>query len=144
MKIIFLDIDGVVTSARVGWFHFDENAVNFIKWLTEKGDCKVVISSGWRHAHSQKFFAEHFDLHEHWRTPSVPNRKRGEEIDVWLKQHPEIMGYVILDDDTDMLENQMANFVHTCSTNGLLYDHMHKVKDILGLQIIESYNESTC
>jgi hypothetical protein len=38
---------------------------------------------------------------------------RGVEIQQWLDEHPDVTNYVILDDDSDMLEHQMKNFVVT-------------------------------
>lgn len=34
----------------------------------------------------------------------------GLEIDEWLKRHPFISDYIIIDDDSDMLEKQMSHF----------------------------------
>ena len=38
---------------------------------------------------------------------------RGKEIQQWLDEHPEVTNYVIFDDDSDMLEHQMNNFICT-------------------------------
>ena len=57
MKIIFLDIDGVLNSERyyitvdrdrAGWNRFDPKVVSFIKKLIEELSVKLVISSSWR------------------------------------------------------------------------------------------------
>lgn len=44
---------------------------------------------------------------------------RGSEIDEWLKLHPQIINYVIIDDRTDFTENQQPHFVHVDSYKGL-------------------------
>ena len=41
MKIIFLDIDGVLTSARTGWSNMDPFAVTFLKLICEQCDIKI-------------------------------------------------------------------------------------------------------
>jgi len=41
---------------------------------------------------------------------------RGHEIELWLKMHPEVSNYVIIDDN-DMLDNQGVNFVRTANNN---------------------------
>ena len=38
---------------------------------------------------------------------------RGKEIDLYLSEHPKVSKYVIIDDDTDMMEYQMPFFVRT-------------------------------
>jgi hypothetical protein len=40
------------------------------------------------------------------RTPDLPGRLRGEEIEAWLAAHPEVEVCAILDDDSDMLPHQ--------------------------------------
>lgn len=47
-------------------------------------------------------------------TPSL-HKKRGEEIKHWIYEHPEVTDYVIIDDNSDMLPEQLANFVHVDS-----------------------------
>jgi hypothetical protein len=47
-------------------------------------------------------------------TPHIDMCKRGLEIQEWLdKNKDSVSNYVILDDDTDMLDSQMMNFVQT-------------------------------
>jgi hypothetical protein len=42
---------------------------------------------------------------------------RGHEIELWLKMHPEVSNYVIIDDYNDMLDNQVVNFVRIANNN---------------------------
>ena len=56
---------------------------------------------------------------------------RGEEIKTWLEHHPEVENYVIIDDDSDMLPEQLDNFVHTSNMHGFLYGDMLKATNIL-------------
>lgn len=57
MKIIFLDIDGVLNSevyyrivdrSKKDWSRFDPKAVELIKKLLNEFSAKIVISSTWR------------------------------------------------------------------------------------------------
>lgn len=57
---------------------------------------------------------------------------RGEEIKEWLDKHPEVTNYVIIDDDNDMLEEQLNNFVHTSELHGFMYGDMCSTLRILG------------
>ena len=139
MKIIFLDIDGVVTSIRTGWYNFDIYTVHFLRWICKKADVKIVISSTWRMNHNnRKFWETIFSeyIHEDFRTPfanetGLKNQTvcRGHEIEYWLNKHPEVDKYLILDDDTDMLSNQMKSFIQTDTYNGVLYHHRMLIRD---------------
>jgi len=140
-KIIFLDIDGVITSPRVlSWYNWDIYAVNFLRWICEKADCKIVISSTWRNNHKQDFFETIFNnLHEDWKTPNMRRysevrHERGYEIKKWLENHPEIEDYLIIDDDSDMLDEQISHFIQTDSINGILFDNMMKIRDYFKIE----------
>lgn len=138
MKIIFLDIDGVITSARSGWMNMDIYAVNFMIWLCEQLDMKIVISSTWRYNTNREFWNTIFmkkNIHDDYRTPSTPYDedvpRRGGEIKAWLDNHPEVTEYLIIDDDSDILDEQKPHFIQTDSMEGLLFSHM--------IEIIEKY-----
>lgn len=136
-KVIFLDIDGVLTSVRTGWYNFDIYATNYLRWVCEKSGAKIVISSTWRYNHGKEFWKEIFGdfLHDDFKTPDLKRHKngndiiRGDEIKDWLDRHPEISKYIILDDDADMLEEQMPNLLQTDSMNGILDVQMMEIKD---------------
>jgi hypothetical protein len=130
MKVIFLDIDGVLNvipqghDAFGGIFHSD--FVDNLKRIIDETDAKIVISSSWRHSGLQKML-------DMWEFRNLPGEVigvtpdlyrfldfegertmvRGDEIQAVLNIHPEITHYVILDDDTDMLKHQLGNFVQT-------------------------------
>lgn len=57
---------------------------------------------------------------------------RGHEIEDWLERHPEVTHYAIIDDDSDMLESQKNNFVHTSSLHGYQYGDLLWTLRILG------------
>lgn len=145
MKVIFLDIDGVLNVIPQGHDEhgaiFHPHLVENLKSIVEATGAKVVISSYWRHSGLAKMEAM-------WRDRELPgemigitgNRldldcftlQRGTEIQEWLDKHPEITDYVILDDDGDMLPHQWPHFV-MCSEN---FDHPDKVDYGYGLTAI--------
>ena len=138
MKIIFLDIDGVITSARTGWMNLDIYATSFLKWVCEQTDTKIVISSTWRCNRDRKFFADIFGeelIHKDWKTPwdlgDFNVDCRGDEIQLWLNEHSEITDYLIIDDDSDMLDYQISNLIKIESYNGLMFDEMMEICDRL-------------
>ncbi len=136
MKIIFLDIDGVLNvipkefDKYGGTFHpeFVEN----LKHIIDKTGAKIVISSSWRSAGLQT-------IKNMWKDRNLPGEvvgitpylsnmiednignivgfdsvPRGYEIQKFIEKCTfEIDSYVIIDDDTDMLDSQLKNFVQT-------------------------------
>jgi hypothetical protein len=119
-KIIFLDIDGVLNVCFEGrdeyGRYFHPHFVENLRYIIEKTQAKIVISSTWR-------FSGLIIMQEMWEkrnlpgevidiTPHIDICKRGEEIQFWLDNN-QISNYVIIDDDTDMLESQKNNFVQT-------------------------------
>lgn len=102
-------------------------------------EVKIVVSSTWRILNdvpALKKILEPFptvarriiDV-----TPRAASRVRGEEIKTWLDNHPEVTGYVIIDDDSDMLDEQRERFVHTSNLHGFLYGDMLQAERILKL-----------
>jgi hypothetical protein len=157
-KTIFLDIDGVLNSYRSAMAYggygtgtsseWDPVAVNMLRRLTEAADAKIVISSSWRHGRTLKDFHELFDEFK-WdtraivisMTPSLPGDiPRGLEIHTWFERNPEhiVSKYVILDDDSDMLDEQMPHFVQTEFAVGLGFQNILDAQEILGCDILAS------
>lgn len=56
---------------------------------------------------------------------------RGDEVKMWLNDHPEVTNYVIIDDRTDFLEEQLDHFVQVDPYYGLTDDNVNKAKNIL-------------
>ena len=155
MKVLFLDIDGVLNSEN--WFAYriycvknnmvnilmnfvdtddrnikhkltmlDDRAIANLNRIIEETGCKVVLSSSWRSSiESENIFTQNllklkgFKYEFYDVTPrlwfSDFSIRRGEEIKFWLDKESEkheIESFVILDDDSDMLPEQMNNLIH--------------------------------
>jgi len=120
MKILFLDIDGVLNSAKTfaalkkdDVFPIDPHKAFMVGKIQLDTGCEVVLSSAWRHSalgvkEVEKRVVKLLDT-----TPSSKDGVRGWEIRTWLKQHPEVTRYAILDDDSDMLSEQMPSLFQT-------------------------------
>lgn len=122
MKVIFLDIDGVL-NVHMQEPHdqygaiFHPQFVENLKTVIDKTGAKIVISSSWRHDGLDKMQAmwkdrnlpgEVIDITPYFNHYSI----RGLEIDKWNQEYkPE--NYVIIDDNSDMLPFQKGNFVCT-------------------------------
>ena len=162
MKVLFLDIDGVLNSEN--WFGYrlyciknnmfnevmnfvntnderikhklsmiDDRAIANLNRIIEETGCKVVLSSSWRSCVEAEntlteyilklkgFKYEFYDV-----TPRLWFKdfsiRRGEEIQLWMDKESEkheIESFAILDDDSDMLPEQMNNFIQIDGQVGL-------------------------
>ncbi len=116
MKVIFLDIDGVLNSINYvknsGKFGVvvDPERIKLLKTIVTATDAEIVLSSSWReHWNStsndcdeigleiNKIFRE-YKLSIYDKTPNL-HFKRAEEIKAWLSDYPGTTHYVILDDE---------------------------------------------
>lgn len=158
-KIIFLDIDGVLSPR---WWNsdkqsdnygclFDAKAVaNFAK-IIEITDAEIVVSSSWKLMGLQA-------LQDMWKDRKLPGKiiditpdymsdellmkedsvnvdylfERGSEIQGWLLLHgDDVSRYVIIDDMDDILPEQQSHFVQTDPEVGITYDDVKKVVHLL-------------
>lgn len=137
MKILFLDIDGVLNSERSslalgGYPHsfepadlakFDWVAVGLIREFCKVSECSIVLSSTWRmYRELMERAAEALDLPIIDRTPDHGSYDtRASEIAAWLAEHPEVTRFAIVDDVPvfDSHPELYANFVQTDPNMGM-------------------------
>lgn len=145
MKVLFLDIDGVLNSHRsayaFGGFpfdvdkhrnRFDEVAVSLIRNVAKASGAQIVLSSSWRTDKDWERIGHGLNLPITDRTPDMHPGPRGAEIAAWLADHPEVECYAIVDDDPDMLDEQKPYFVQTRHEDGLSYADANKLAELLG------------
>ena len=173
MKVIFLDIDGVLNSSD--YLHatyglrraqaekrkldikdinaglqqtrdkfgqlFDPRCVAHLARIIEHTGAIIVVSSTWRYS-GTKGLQELWDsrdlpgeIYDITKPPGMPlsfetsERWMGHEIKDWLLSHPYVKDYVILDDDSDMLDEQKEHFVQTSTEFGLTFEtSSHAIK----------------
>lgn len=155
-KYIFLDIDGVLNSEQYyiekpwpqrfeelkdkldehiafGIAHIDPKAVKLLNRLVEETNAKIVVSSSWRGDYALQTIFSLAGIAEpiYGETPRSEHRWRGAEIETWLEERQEPYKYVILDDDSDMLDTQRNNFIHTDWKVGLTEENVSKAIRIL-------------
>ena len=170
MRIVFLDVDGVLNSAaflckrdeehrQLGHAdpsrpkrdttctcyrlerQIDRDAITRLNRLVAETNAKIVISSSWRRLldppELHRVLVEHGLVAEIiGETPDGPNDPemremfghldrifRGHEIDLWLRRHPKVDRFVILDDGGDM-EMHKKRLVQTDCQEGLLDEHV--------------------
>ena len=116
MKIIFVDIEGVLISLaaqRLG-DQADPACVARLNSLAAEAQAALVVSSTWRSQDPDELTA----LLKTWGVTALIagvtddlsyldltspiGIRRGDEISQWLDAHPEVDDFVILDDDDDM------------------------------------------
>lgn len=135
MKVLFLDIDGVCNSEESfrkspnQHFPIDSYMAFLVGKIALDTNCKVVLSSSWRHhPESVQYINDRVvpimdttgsEPLDPTRPSGVENCQRGREIKVWLHAHPEVTQYAILDDDSDMLPEQFPNFFKTSWKTGI-------------------------
>ena len=152
MKVIFLDIDGVLNSIAFDrertneQGNIDESRLLLLKQILDETGALIVLSSSWRKhwdkepslcdnlgAEINSIFAI-YDIAIYDKTPRLQSNDRAEEIRLWLSQNESTTAYAILDDiafgwGADLQE-------HLVKTNsrigrGLEYFHVEKATEIL-------------
>lgn len=156
MKVIFLDIDGVLNCGRwikelQGGFDNPINqmcpaAVARLNRITDATRAKIVVSSTWRMAFMNRCAEPLVSLQGCLRqygitgdiigmTPRKENavrNVRGKEIQAWLDEHySEVDKYIIIDDDSDMGKLH-THHVKTLFEDGLLDEHVDVIIERLG------------
>lgn len=135
MKVIFLDIDGVLNNNRLvregGMYTINSDMIAILKKIVDVVDADIVLSSTWRIEEDNRkrvraALAEHgldyidctIDLNNVDRSWSK-RVKRVEEIKEWLGRHPEVTDFAIIDDDPGAGEGLNKNFFQTSFEVGL-------------------------
>jgi hypothetical protein len=109
MKVIFLDIDGVLNCERTRNprnfpYVVDRKLLARLHKLLQRTGAKVVLSSSWRLDPVGLLAAKH------WRVPFVdvcpdkPRSPRRAEMLAWLRGHPRTRRYAVIDDEDDELD----------------------------------------
>ena len=142
MKVIFLDVDGVLNSRQDGNSIKlrTDSYLRLLREIVKATDAKIVLSSSWRVGPSKAIRNLNNRLAEYGleimdSTPLLPGSScRGDEIRQWLSDNGQsVENFVILDDDADMLEFTDTNLVQTDSELGLQEKDVAKCIEILNL-----------
>ncbi len=116
MKIIFLDIDGVLNSFKYDLHrsehdgNIDKTRLPILKRVIDATGALIVLSSSWRkHWENEDNFDpigaeidavfESLELYIYDKTPILSSASRKQEIEQWLLSHKdEVEAFVIIDD----------------------------------------------
>ena len=110
MKIIFLDIDGVLNcdktrNPRKFPYVVDKKLLKRLNGLLERTNAKVVLSSSWRCDPVGLLAVEYWGVPFVDVCPDKPKSPRGEEMLKWLADHPNVTRFVVVDDEDDGLDD---------------------------------------
>jgi hypothetical protein len=109
MKVIFLDIDGVLNckktpNPRKLPYVVDKRLLARLKKLLARTGAKVVLSSSWRIDPVGLFAAKYWGVPFIDVCPDLPKSPRCKEVLQWLSEHPRVTRYVVIDDEDDKLD----------------------------------------
>jgi hypothetical protein len=109
MKVIFLDIDGVLNCKRTPNprklpYVVDPPLLDRFKRLVAAAQAEVVLSSTWRYDPAGLFSAQRWGIPFKDVIPDLPDRTRRDEICVWLEKHPDVTRFAVIDDEDDELD----------------------------------------
>ena len=160
MKVIFLDVDGVlnthytkVMTAEESVF-VEDKKIAILKEIIDRTGAKVVLSSSWRigwvHLElgaddwcskdfielREKLLEFGIELYDKTVVFDKYMRRRGDEIKKWLDEHEDIEGYVIIDDlGGKWLRPCSSHLLQTNEFKGLEQKHIKVAERILNMEV---------
>ena len=157
MKVIFLDIDGVLNCVETkekckAYVGIDDKMVSWLKRIVEATGAQIVLSSSWKHdwepinKEAQNEFGFYVDraLKKHSltaidKTYESNSEHRGEGIIQWVGTH-EVDSFIILDDEWyDFkelgLQSRVIKTEFYDENGGLTDDHVELAIELLNSEI---------
>lgn len=160
MKLIFLDIDGVLNSTQSAYFYNRQHkrismesrlcpiAMSNLAYILETyPEAYIVVSSSWRKSRTVKqlgkILADYDSIQASRIIDKTPlnlelgSEVRGRQIKAWFTENPglssKVTHFVIFDDDGDM-EDYVGtpNFIQTSSRNGLTWTEVEQTLKFFG------------
>lgn len=152
MNIIFLDIDGVLNrdeyrrqQLRQGDYSviLEDALIGQLQTLVERSGALIVLISSWR-----KFWRKEGSIDSAgqrmdaalgaygltlWdKTPVLKDGTRSDEVEQWLREHPFVDQYVILDDKEFCWSARLRqHWIACCSETGLTPGDVNAAADVL-------------
>ena len=109
MKIVFLDLDGVLNcrktdNPRKFPFIVDPILLTRLNRLLELTGAQVVLASNWRYDPVGVLAAKYYQVPFVDMTPDLPGEPRGNAIREWVSKHPHVQRFIVIDDEDDDLD----------------------------------------
>lgn len=152
MRVIFLDIDGVLNSEE--WDRYvqsftygarfnscyllSQEMILRLQNVVFQTNAEIVLTSSWRtneramSALTRQLSLYHLPIRD--TTVSYAYGSRADEVKLWIEAHSNITSYAIVDDYDDGFSNDevlAAHFVQTTSAQGLTSEKAEKIVEIL-------------
>lgn len=151
MKIIFLDIDGVLNTTntfrlrkeeykKTGKYRLaiDEYRVGYLKRIIDECDAKIVLTSAWRRDFIKKgdkiipveenaqklqelFLKYGIEIYDIVSVDSA-DKKREQQIKEWLEKRDDIENYIIIDDELCAYKDLADRVIKTKFMNSNVLD----------------------
>jgi hypothetical protein len=120
MKVVFLDIDGVLNctktkNPRKFPYVIDPKLLARLNGLLDRTGAKAVLSSSWRLDPIGIMAAKHWGVPFIDICPDLPGRPRSEEILGWIAANPTASRFAVIDDEDDNLDD-LPLFQPSCQT----------------------------
>lgn len=160
MRIIFLDVDGVLNNSSTTdkfceWVGIDPVLVDVLKEIYDESDkeeeTRIVVSSSWRYDLINKYYSSDgsytylknrlsekgMEVIDCTPEDKISGSYRGREILTWLEDNKKkynVTGWVILDDEEFNFNQNYETkirFVQTWYCDGLTIDMKDRILDIL-------------
>lgn len=155
MKIIFLDVDGVLNNryteeTLLGYVFISDEKIILLKELIDATKAEIVLTSTWRRGWFYKDHCSSYNGEEVWLFEALQAKlqeydielmdyteeygHRGYEISEWLKNHNDdtIESYIVIDDmDGAELRAHSAHFIQTDFSEGLTEYHIEEAIKLL-------------
>lgn len=144
MKILFLDVDGVLNNAKTdmsdGW-GIDLYMAFLVGKIQLDTDCEVVLSSSWRFSNEgiKKVNDRVVKLFDITPVDTKGLRTRGDEVNCWMEsylsippsQREDITHWAIVDDEMDFNKEQITHFFKTSFQTGLTKEIADEITNYL-------------
>lgn len=143
LKIIFLDVDGVLNSnitrrrTTDGFIFVSGRHIKNLKRIIDATGAKVVLSSSWRMGRDDpsrngdflelRDELQCYDISFYGFTPELRSCDRGAEI---MEEHPDVTDYAVIDDSTQISPHE-DHWVRTSLSLGLCEEDVPKAIAIL-------------
>lgn len=148
MKVIFLDVDGVLVHSdyeNLGTCDIDPTKVKLLKYICDETDAATVISSSWRginYNHTPKCYGvlrsilASASIPVLGNTPFSESSQRAEEIKEWMLSQLELIESFIILDDEDWNWKDYGferNWIQTSfDKGGLTEEHVDRAIHLFG------------
>ena len=146
LRVLFLDIDGVLNSRRTclalgGIPHgltpadvakLDPVALVLVRNLCRSAGLSVVVSSTWRILHHWDAIGRALDLPTMGATPRLGGF-RGDEVQAWLEEHPDVQDWAAVDDDSDFHPDQKDRLVKVNGSEGFIWANFERLCGLFDL-----------